>query len=71
MTKPRLTAKVIRGLGSLVVLCEAGAPEDTMGADYDMMTPDEKGQWADIERACEWYWQMRHYRASRGQDDPG
>lgn len=63
MRRKPLTAAVTRGLMELVILCEAGGPDDVLGE--LPATPELRRRWADVERACKWV-RSEHERREEG-----
>lgn len=53
--KMPLTNKVLRGLEMMVVAVEADTPDVVFACDsYDDMTPKQRRELSDVERACAW-----------------
>jgi len=64
MKKPRLSSKVLRGLGTMAGVAEAGTGADFLGlspAENNRSNPD----WDDVLRACEWIRSMQRWDDSR------
>lgn len=59
--KPRLTAKVLRGLSSMATLARAGGCDDFTGNSED--DPESKAVWQEALRACDWIDAMEAYRS--------
>jgi hypothetical protein len=69
MAKPRLTSTVLKGLGQIAGVIQAGTSADFMGYDEEQMDTDMKRDWQQVVRACEWIRAMQREKAQRENGD--
>jgi hypothetical protein len=61
--KPRLTDKVLSGLGAIAGVIEAGSSADVLGYDEEQLDAEGKRTWDEIQTACQWIRGMQNHRA--------
>lgn len=54
MRRPPLTKNVLEGLENIATFVEAGSSVDILGYEYDLLDKDQKRDWDNMLKACDW-----------------